>query len=59
MDDATPTLRSRVKRSSRIESVVSMVVARRWLTLANSRSIVMNLAWIAEPFVRKLHCLLY
>jgi hypothetical protein len=42
-----------VKRSSRIESVVSMVVAMRGLTLAKSHSIVMNLAWIAEPFVRK------
>ena len=59
MDDATPTLRRRVKRSSRIESVVSMVHASRRLTLAKSHSIVMNLARISEPFVRELYCLLY
>jgi hypothetical protein len=59
MDDATPTLRSSVKRSSRIESVVSMVRARRWLTLAKPHPIVKNLARNAEAFVRELHCLLY
>jgi hypothetical protein len=59
MDEATPTLRSRVKRSSLIESVVSIVRARRRLTLAKSHPIVMNLERIAEPFVRDLCCLLY
>jgi hypothetical protein len=54
MDDATPTLSSRVKRSSRIESVVSMVLAEHRLTLAKLHPIVKNLSRKAEPFVREL-----
>jgi hypothetical protein len=59
MEDATPTFKRRMKRSSRMERVVSIVLPGAGRMPAKSHPIVMNLARIVEPFVWELLCLLY